>query len=353
VIIETCHRSLLRACLASGANFETELRKWEQSVHIDDIDYATMRLIPYLYRKSLEHQVPMKDEGICKGLYLRSWYLLATRGTPTKQWILENLDKGQIVILKGVALQETIYKKDPPVRPADDLDILVPREVAFPAMKKLAEDGFESPAWLAIESSLRLRNGMNFYKNAQSIDVHWHIFPVSRDPEFTNRLFARSSPSAAGYLLLSGTDSFLHTLVHGFGLNQIAPIRWVLDAAEISNSGDVDWDLFWQEVDSTGLKRLVLSQLTVLRGFGVLVPEPSTALRRVPFALLATEKLLTTESLWGKRILRLVGHDFAVWAQNHGEVPSLTNYLKFFPRWFQATLVEWREFKEKHAQSLS
>ena len=109
----------------SSSDFEEAVRAWENVQRIDEIDYASMRLIPYLYKQSLKFRIGLSNEGICKGLYLRSWYTTQVKSAMPQRELRDlGLFHGS-VILKGAALQQSVYRADPPTRPADDIDVLV------------------------------------------------------------------------------------------------------------------------------------------------------------------------------------------------------------------------------------
>ena len=340
------HRTLLMACTADDRNFESELRKWEQVQDINEIDFATMRLIPYLYKKAKSLNVSMSNEGICRGLYLRAWYMLATVGSPSLEWVREREQFNSAVILKGAAFQATIYGKDPPTRPADDLDLLIPSKAVDAALDTLEVAGLKVDHGLSRQSIRSLRNGTNLYGNHMAIDVHWNLLPVSLDPTFTPRVLSRSVLVHGGLRTLCSTDHLLHTFVHGFARNEILPIRWVLDAALLIREGDIDWGLFWKEVSLTGWHRVVRRQIRFLAQFGVIVPEPVGQKFSSNWFLLISEWIVVSRKLWVRRVLRVLGYDFASWAQNNSRGLSLTNYWLNWPSWVALEFREWEEYKE-------
>jgi hypothetical protein len=340
------HRTLLMACTADDRNFESELRKWEQVQDINEIDFATMRLIPYLYKKAKSLNVSMSNEGICRGLYLRAWYMLATVGSPSLEWVREREQFNSAVILKGAAFQATIYGKDPPTRPADDLDLLIPSNAVDAALDTLEVAGLKVDHGLSRQSIRSLRNGTNLYGNHMAIDVHWNLLPVSLDPTFTPRVLSRSVLVHGGLRTLCSADHLLHTFVHGFARNEILPIRWVLDAVLLIREGDIDWGLFWKEVSLTGWHRVVRRQIRFLAQFGVIVPEPVGQKFSSNWFLLISEWIVVSRKLWVRRVLRVLGYDFASWAQNNSRGLSLTNYWLNWPSWVALEFREWEEYKE-------
>lgn len=343
--ISAKHRALLMACTAEGENFESELREWEAMQDINEIDFATMRLIPFLFKRAKSLNVSMANEGICKGLYLRAWYVLATVGSPSLEWVRQREQFGSAVILKGAAFQATIYAQDPPTRPADDLDLLIPSDFVGAALDTLESSGLTVDHGLSRQSIRSLRNGTNFYGNQMAIDVHWNLLPVSLDPKFTHRVLSRSVLLQGGIRTLCSTDHLFHTFVHGFARNEILPIRWVLDAALLIREGNIDWDLFWEEVSLTGWHRVVRGQIRFLSQFGVIAPEPVGKKFSSSWFLLISEWIVVSQRLSVRRALRVLGYDFASWAQNNSQKLSLAKYWLNLPNWVACEFQEWKEYK--------
>lgn len=347
------HHALLVACTTDSTNFEPALRKWEIVQNIGDIDFATMRLIPFLYRRAQLLGVKMANEGICKGLYLRAWYLLKTTGVPSLDWVSKQKCFSGAIVLKGAALQKTIYADDPPTRPADDLDLLIPRESALEVFGVLERAGLSMDHGLSPRTITNLRNGINFYGEGMAIDVHWNLFPVSLDPTFIRRIFHRSVPLVGILRTLSPTDHLLHTLLHGFGANDIAPIRWALDAALLIREKEIDWGLFWREVSANGWGRIFKKQLTVLRSLDLLVPGPQSVKFSFSLPMFVSQILMRSTGLWSRRAFRILGFDYAAWSLNTSRRISFLQYLTSSPKWIPLVANEWREFREHSTMSIS
>lgn len=343
------HEHLLSACLSeSSSDFEESVRSWERIQVIDDIDYASMRLIPYLYKQSLKFKIDLRDKGICKGLYLKSWYTSQVRSAMPQQELSEQGLLQGSVILKGAALQQTIYLTDPPTRPADDIDLLVSPVNKRSQLSTLIEVGFKLDGPFSADTVLNLRNSANLIRGASNVDVHWSIFPICYDPDFNQRLVARATMGNHGFLIPSATDNLIHALVHGYGSNIIQPIRWVLDAVLLIRSGEIDWPLFKKEVEATGWGPIVSHQLEYLRqAFDISLPEGLSFRAPNGYLIWLSSMYLRTDALWLRRILRLLGWDFAVLAANVGVVPTFVNYFRIFPLLAKSFLQEFAEFLRK------
>lgn len=343
------HEYLLRACMSeSSSDFEEAVRAWENVQRIDEIDYASMRLIPYLYKQSLKFRIGLSNEGICKGLYLRSWYTTQVKSAMPQRELRDlGLFHGS-VILKGAALQQSVYRADAPTRPADDIDVLVSSEQKKSQLSSLIEVGFKLDGPFSADTVLNLRNSANLIRGASNVDVHWSIFPICYDPDFNQRLVARATMGNHGFLIPSATDNLIHALVHGYGSNSIQPIRWVLDAVLLIRSGEIDWPLFKKEVEATGWGPIVSHQLEYLRkAFEISLPEGLSFGASKGYLIWLSSMYLRTDALWLRRILRLLGWDFAVLAANVGIVPTFVNYFRIFPLLAKSFLQEFAEFLRK------
>lgn len=345
VDITDSQRLLLLACLGADAEFATQLRAWQASIELDDIDYGSMRLVPFLYRKIERLGIEARDYGRLRGIYARFWALHHTRAVPALDAVTDL--PAQFLALKGTALQTLGYGNDPATRPSDDVDILVKPSDRERALRHLLRAGFELEVDLPLEISLNLRKGVSLYRNGIAVDLHWNILPWVRDPQLIDRMFQRAiTIDYRGRQLrsLGATDTLLHTLTHGWGKNHVPPIRWVLDAAQLIRHQEIDWELFVLEAKASGWARVAAAQLELLStDFGVTVPaEIERRLRSGGghFDHLLQRAHLRTDSIWVKRLARLAGWDARVLASNLQRRASVSELLKLM----------WREYRwlKKH-----
>lgn len=338
--ITTSQRLLLLACLGADAEFATQLRAWQASIELDDIDYGSMRLLPFLYRKIERLGVEARDHGRLRGIYARFWALHHTKAVPALDAVADLPE--QFLVLKGTALQTLGYGNDPATRPSDDVDILVSPRARERALRHLLRAGFQLEVPLPLESSLNLRKGASLYRNGIAIDLHWNILPWVSDPQLIDRMFQRSiTLDYRGRELhsLCATDTLLHTLTHGWGKNRVPPIRWVLDAAQLIRLQEIDWELFVAEARASGWARVASAQLGLLStDFGVAVPaEIEHRLRSGAgkFDYLMQRIHLRTDSIWVKRLVRLAGWDARVLESNLQRQASASELFGLM----------WREFR--------
>lgn len=312
---------LLKACLAEDVDFLDLVRSWQASINLDDIDYGSLRLVPYLYRRIEKLGGQVRDHGRLRGIYARFWALHHTKSTPALDAVTDlGLD---YLVLKGTALQTMVYGNDPATRPTDDVDILVHPKDREAALRTLMRRGFELEVELPLETLLNLRKGASLLRAGVAVDLHWNIFYWSRDPFLVDRMFGRSvllDYRGRPIKALAPTDALLHTVTHGWGTNTVPPIRWVLDATLLIRSGAVDWTLLEAEALASGWARATASQLQLLASeFGVAIPADT--IRRLrdgggrwDFVLQWAH--LRVRSIWGKRLARLAGWDTRVLASN-------------------------------------
>jgi hypothetical protein len=85
----------------------------------------------------------------------------------------------KIVLLKGLALEKTIYL-DQGIRQMNDLDILVPKNLAIQLRKKLLQNGFESDPMISPLHEIILptygKHLPEMHKNGFSVEIHFNLF---------------------------------------------------------------------------------------------------------------------------------------------------------------------------------
>lgn len=246
---------LLRSCLCPGQEAVDAWRAWQARVAFDDLDVASMRLIPMLYHNLRTLGVDDPDLGRYQGLSRRSWYMnqLLFRGAAD---VLAKFQKAGIrtLVMKGVPLAH-VYYPEKGLRPMSDIDVLVPHDQAERAIALL-----DSAGWKPDEPTLRtLRwqpvyfpRGWNFSNAAgEKLDLHWRALATSLDPNADQPFWDGAEPFVLGgveTLTLNATDHLIQACVHGLPANNVAPMRWVVDAMMLLRHGAVDWDRLLENV---------------------------------------------------------------------------------------------------------
>jgi hypothetical protein len=237
---------LLRACLQSGADAVDAWRRWRSRVELDDVDPASFRLLPLLYRTLQRHGVHDADLARLAGVYRWHWVRTQLQVRAAAR-VLDRLAAAGVstLVLKGGALGPRYYG-DHGVRPMDDLDVLVPPAHAAEALAALRADG-----WTArrpdVERRLRFRHSADLqHADGGAVDLHWRVFneftgaPDEDTPAWDAaealRLADRETRA------LCPTDELLLACAHGLRWSPVAPLRWLADVAVICASAGARLD---------------------------------------------------------------------------------------------------------------
>jgi hypothetical protein len=234
---------LLAACLRPGAEAVAAWRRWRGRVDLDDVDNASFRLLPLLYRRLVQHGVADADLARLAGVYRWHWVRTQLQLRAATR-VLDRLAAAGVptLVVKGGAVGPRYYGEHG-VRPMDDLDVVVPPAHAEQALALLREDGWTSRR-PDVAQRLRFRHSADLqHPDGGAVDLHWHVFN-----EFTG---ARDEGAAcwdtAEPLRLAGrdtralapTDELLLACSHGLRWSPVAPIRWLADVASIcASAGD-------------------------------------------------------------------------------------------------------------------
>lgn len=265
--------ALLRACLFEGDEAQEAFAEWSDSIDLDRIDAASVRLLPLLADRLGSFGVADDSTGIYRGIQRQAWthnQLLFRAARPLVQALHEaGIDS---LLLKGAALSLAAYPKVS-MRPMSDLDLLVPRAQAREAMATLLEAGwlpaFEPPRDRA---DFAVQHGLTFASPAGKdlqIDLHWRLFPWKSDVRAEDALWAHAVPLAAlgeNAKAMGAADMLLHVCAHGLRFNGLDPIRWVADAIMILRHCEIDWEHFVTQCDRFALAlpiRAALDHLVV------------------------------------------------------------------------------------------
>ena len=264
---------LLRASILKTQDAISAWNAFKESVDIDSIDPASLRMLPLLYRNLLFHRVEDQEMDRLKGVYRLTWYknqMLFYR----MQSVLNLFHEAGIrtMILKGAALS-LLYYQDRGVRPMADFDVMVRTEDLQPAIDILEKSG-----WKALDNkplnalTQKVRHAHGFSDNTQNqFDLHWHLLPEfctdDSDKDFWDKAVTLNFdgvPTAT----LSHTDHLFHILMHGAEWNKVSTLRWVADAAVIMDKarGSIDWQRLAGLARALSLSLAVKSNLRYLSG---------------------------------------------------------------------------------------
>ena len=266
---------ILKICLAPDNQVEQAMRKWESQYSIDVVRGGLTRFVPYLFRRLSDLKIDARDYQIIRGVYYKSWWF-QTVHQENNLAFLALLGEGfpKFSLLKGVALQQSVYAHDPRTRPCDDVDVLVYQEDRFAAVEYLIERGFVIDGPFSLEYALSFRKSAAFKRGDISIDLCWGLYEYAANPQYLGQLPLKEMTLEQGkFTVLDDTANLIHTCLHGAGWNREPATRWILDAALLIQIGEIDWSTFVRLVKENGWQIPLIDQLEYLEEFGALIPR--------------------------------------------------------------------------------
>jgi hypothetical protein len=282
---------LLRALVGPPDERLVWWEKWRSSIDLSDVDPATFHLLPLASRRFPGSAGD--DTERLAGVYRYTWYrnrMLVHAGAG----VLRRLDEAGVahVILKGAALATTTYH-DRGTRPISDVDVLVRSADRDRAVALLLDAGWQPDSPVPTEM-LRVHHAFNVSAGPlASVDLHWGILYLDRNPEADRRAWARSVPielDAVATRALCSTDQLLHALVHA----ELDDLRWIVDAGLLIEQGDIDWSLFCREVELRRVVSWVMRALTTAEDLGGVAVPPDVYERLARVSM----------SRWDRMVLR-------------------------------------------------
>ncbi len=271
---------LLKACLFNGVAAIDSWRAWQSLIDVEDIDVGSQRLLPLAYQNLSAQDVAATELERYRGVARYIWYdnhrkMLQTRA------VLDAFAEAQIpvMLLKGLALVP-LYYRNWALRPTNDLDLMVPPQLAGAAGEVLERNGWRSGYSRLLKSAAYRTtiHAMSFVGEAgDSLDLHWHALLdwCSEDADTTFWEAAQVLPlNGCNVLALGDTDQFFQIIVHTPRRDPIAPIRWVADATMLLRVANVDWDRLLALIAAGGFVLRARQALSYLRDvFYLAVPD--------------------------------------------------------------------------------
>jgi hypothetical protein len=184
-----------------------------------------------------------------------------------------------LIALKGAALGESVYPS-PPLRHADDIDVLVPAPAVARAATRLRELGWREARPTVPPSAIHWPPLV--HPSGLPLEIH-HRLTVPYYPLDHEGLWARRRPATVAGVdvaVLSPADSLLHLCAHAMLGGRI--LRWVPDAwFLLGRHADLDWPGLVSTAVASRLALPVYVALGYLAGeMGAPVdPKPLAALR--------------------------------------------------------------------------
>jgi hypothetical protein len=240
---------LLKACLRTGDLAVDAWESWRQSSSLDDIDYASQRLLPLLYHNLRSLQIKHPDLKRYESAYRHAWFQnqMAWRAARVA---INALDAAGIpsMTLKGMAMA-SLYYGNMALRPMHDIDLMVRDEKLERIVATLEEIGWKIKPSTAPQGCWRdyvlVANEMSLCnEGGQEIDLHWHLQYEYCRNEIDERFWSRSRMADINGMparTISDTHHLVHTCIHGAKWDEVRPIRWVADGCKILGSAQIDW----------------------------------------------------------------------------------------------------------------
>jgi len=250
----------LSLLLSEQSDFLNLWQEWKSKIRFDDMDHATLRLIPLLYLRLKDFDINDEIIGRIKGTYKLVWVknqrLLST--TQSVVSMLENHDI-KVLLLKGIPLLIDVYK-DTGSRFLSDVDIFIHPNDIKKAIKVMNQHGwiyktnqFPDIDIFSDEQLSRIVKEITFINNQRmEIDMHWRIFeykggkknkdimPFDQMWEYSNKIYHKNSC----YRTLCPEDLLIHIIVHGAEGSTIKSLRFVIDSVYVIKNYKIDWNLF-------------------------------------------------------------------------------------------------------------
>ncbi|MBL6750785.1 MAG: nucleotidyltransferase family protein [Nevskia sp.] len=315
---------LLKAALLDGEVALASWQAWRQSVALEDIDFASARLIPLLLanlqRLGVRHPELHRYQNVARHTWLEN-QLLAKHAMA----VMRMFSNASIAAmpLKGLAVAP-LYYGNLRLRAMSDVDLLVPVAVARKAACLLRDYGWQSKCFnLMGRSDYFSTIHACLFTNAGNVqlDLHWHVCFDGCRTVADDDFWRHASPMSLNGLetrSLCDTDQLFHTLVHGGRANPVAPIRWVADSTMIMRKAAIDWERLLSHAQSFGVVLRLRRMLGYLRDdMGLAVPE-AVAARLMALAVTSLERMesrieLLAEPNTAKSLLRRYVHYRRTW----------------------------------------
>ncbi len=263
----TTHQILLLESLVQPApEAEWACQSWLRSVDLDNIDFASYRLIPNLYASHIRGRPLLPNHGRIKGIYrffhVRNTLLLAD----ARQAVAALHAAGiTVVAFKGLAWALKYYER-PAQRAMMDADILVPsRDFAR------ADALLRSRGWRYQHSDERRRFAHHsvdlINDGGRAIDLHRRGLFEVRDDAFDQAVIAHSQPfdwdglpikmPCPEHLVLIG-------LVNAMREPANFRLEWICDLARaVAVSPTFDWAAMWTLAQTFGVVEPVFEALCI------------------------------------------------------------------------------------------
>jgi hypothetical protein len=299
---------LLRACLSSAEAVRQSWEAWQRlrnDLRTGSLtDSQTVKKLQLLVFDALRRSALEVDKE--SQTYLRSAYLQEDwRSKIVRRFCREVLRLFEshdipVIVLKGVALAETVYES-PVLRHCHDIDLLIKDQDMSRAASLLLAIGFKE---IDSDAGLKNDNRKLEHESGLPLELHTALFKLPYYNELLGEMWERSQNQIIADCptrILAPADNLIHVCGHAFYQSRRESLRWVSDAwFIIDRHRDLDWDLLLDCAVRSHLA-LPLSVTLAYLAEDLSAPIPSTFLERLSAAASKRDATARELALFGAR----------------------------------------------------
>jgi hypothetical protein len=267
---------LLKACLLSGPESTEAFHEWLEIINIpstmtaeksalglpqffDKLDLGSQRLLSMFYKNmkinKVEHPLIPKLEGYYKYVWYRNQVLMSE----FRKLAVILSDQGiEVVLRKGLYMTAMVYK-DFGTRPTVDIDIAVRKEDWMKTVLIIEANGWKPKTKLnPHRMSLSQRHAFPYVNKNFELDLHYDFTNYPITDQTKNQIWSKLNKTE-GFNSISKSNEVYLSLIHGFRINIIPPIRWVADSVLLFRQFDEgDWHDFLKILDREKRKSVLI-----------------------------------------------------------------------------------------------
>ncbi len=270
------NRRVLAACLSGAEESLLEIVPSELSPEILDLLPVVAHRLPVSLRPAVSRQ---KLRTLAKNTVILESALDAAARLEA--------DGIAVAFLKGAALLHLAYQGRLDDRPMGDVDLLIRPNDAKRSLRQMRNAGWKLSSNAAmVDIDMRFSHGLHLFTEGGSLDLHHRPLPEGDLWQDGGGMLDRAEPNTIlgrTCRIVTPTDLFVHTCIHGLGSLAHRPgPRWLVDAGRLMARHEIDWDAAARRTRDVGLSFLLGRALRWLGRVGVEVP--ASALKEFPVA---------------------------------------------------------------------
>lgn len=258
---------LLNALLAASPQDLASFEDWVHEVDFDRLDYASLRLVPALFKKFMGNPASEPHRARMKGIYRYFHYRTNLLAADAYQAMHALTAAGvALIVFKGLAIALK-YHRDIALRPMGDVDVLIRKEDLGKAESILQDLGWQY-RYAPSKKPHDLHSHDYINKNKSGLDLHWHSLLESPVAGIDEGFWQRAETlvwQGLSVRIMGPEDLVLTTMINGMREPESMYYGWIFDmAAIVRDSPGFDWDLVWTEAGRRGLRSKVFAALVLL-----------------------------------------------------------------------------------------